>query len=242
MNHEQHRSFRSLGAHLVIGAGLCLGVYAVLVSPAERELVELRRRSAEASVRVEAVGSGRERERATAALERVAGEVEAAAEAGRLAGDEAGLLRAVMDMARASDVVIEQVSPLAPRSVAGRGTAPVAPVPGGAGGVGGVGGSQGGAPGSGDGDEPIGVELHRTALALNARGTFEDLVVFIEGLESRLGLATVRALRFTPDGVPGSRLLMAQIETEHVGLAPSTLAALRARLGPQGSGLHASHP
>jgi hypothetical protein len=239
VNHDQQRIYRSLGAHLVIGAGLCLGVYAMLVSPAERELVELRRRSAEASVRVEAVNSGRERERATAALERVAGEVEAAAEAGRLAGDEAGLLRAVMDMARASDVVIEQVSPLAPRSVAGRGTAPV---PGGAGGVEGVGGAQGGAPGSGDGDEPIGVELHRTALALNARGTFEDLVVFIEGLESRLGLATVRALRFTPDGVPGSRLLMAQIETEHVGLAPSTLAALRARLGPQGSGVHASHP
>ncbi len=232
MNHEQHRSYRSLGAHLVIGAGLCLGVYAMLVSPAERELVDLRRRSAEASVRVEAVDSGRERDRATAALERVTGEVEAAAEAGRLAGDEAGLLRAVMDMARASDVVIEQVSPLAPRSVAGRGASPVAPVPGGA----------AGAPGSGDEDEPIGVELHRTALALNARGTFEDLVVFIEGLESRLGLAAVRALRFTPDGVPGSRLLMAQIETEHVGLAPSTLAALRARLGPGGSGVHAAHP
>lgn len=242
MNHDQSRHVRTLAAQLVIGAGLCLGVHALLVAPAERELAELRRRSAEARVRVESVDSGRDRDLAIASLARVSGEVAAAAEAGRPAGDEAGLLRAVMDLARESGVTVEQVSPLAPRSVSRAGAAPVAPVPA-APGAGSHAAAVGGAgPDSGEGDEPIAVELRRAALALNARGTFEDLVVFVEGLESRLGLTTVRALRFVPDGVPGSRQLTAQIETEHVGLAPSTLAALRARLGPSGAAAQAAHP
>jgi hypothetical protein len=241
VNHDHTQHLRSLAAHLVIGAGLCLGVHALLVAPAERELAELRRRTAEARVRVESVDSGRDRDLAIAALERVRGEVETAVEAGRPAGDEAGLLRAVMDLARESGVTVEQVSPLAPRSVSRAGAAPVAPVPA-APGAGSHAAAVGAGPDSGDGDEPIAVELRRAALALNARGTFEDLVLFVEGLESRLGLTTVRALRFVPDGVPGSRQLTAQIETEHVGLAPSTLAALRARLGPSGAAVQAAHP
>lgn len=194
---------RRLLVELVVGVAIAFGAYMLIVDPIERQVRAARARVAELSGQSHrATDHDLTPERARHELVRLGDEVALVAQRSRLAEDESELFESVMTMAQAHGISVESLSPVQPRARAA-GAAP-APTPG-----------ANGAPGT----KPI----QRVAYALSVRGQYGPVVAFIEALQGGAGYSVVRSVRLAPEATPGSRQVLAQIETEHFGYSEATL-------------------
>jgi hypothetical protein len=196
---------RPLIAHALIAVSVCAGAYLLLVQGPSGRLAAARAEADALAIEVSTAESLREKvPQMNAALDRVRAEAARIRTLGRPARDERGLFAAVMALAGAHDVRIDELNPTR-AATSGVSTPPL--------------GAER-APRSGD------AQVGYTIVAI---ATYDDLFAFVAGLESDLGHSMVRAVRIVPLQDDRSRLVRAVIETAHYSFdttahAPGSLA------------------
>lgn len=184
---------RPLIAHALIAVSVCAGAYLVLVQGPSGRLAAAQAEADALAIEVRAAESLREKvPQMNAALERVRAEAARIRTLGRPARDERGLFAAVMSLAGAHDVRIDELNPT--RAATAGGSAPRGP-------------ERASSPGD--------VQVGYTMVAI---ATYDDLFAFVRGLESDLGHSMVRAVRIVPLQDDRSRLVRAVIETAHYSI------------------------
>lgn len=205
-------ALRSVAAEMVIGMSVCVGAYAVLIEPIERELDQAARMNSQVEAERRRLEQGTlEPEVARRLLDRWTLKAERLEQMGRPARDEASLMAMVSDLARERGVRIEQVQPEAPPAKSG--ATPNA-TPGGAGAT------------------PAGAEPDaRAALNITLIGSFQSVTGFLNALETIGGHTRVASVRLTPSPEPGSRMVTAVVRTEHFAFGVPGMRTVSAASG-----------
>lgn len=189
MNDQERRQ---LFAHGAMGLAACVGAYMALVDGPRKQLVATRTESIALAEQVRAAESLRDQVPAmTAALDKIARDEAQMKDMGRLAREERALFAAVMSLAGANHVRIDELNPV--RSV---GPAKAPPPP------------PGQAPAAPANDTTVGYTM--VAIA-----SYEDVTAFITAIRTELGYALIRSVRMTPVQDERIKLVRAVIETEH---------------------------
>lgn len=179
---------RQIIAHAAAGLAICFGGYAFLVSPAAKDLSE---------VRAECVRLTNEAQRAqtlegrtdemTGELDRLTAEAAEIEDAGNLARNERDLFAAISNLAQRSHIRIDQLAPSksAPKSGSAKNATDARP-----------------------GDTAV-------RYAMTAVGGYSDAAAFLRALRSELGFVAVRSVRISPLPDDAASAVKITIETEH---------------------------
>jgi hypothetical protein len=214
---------RNVSAELVIGVAVCVGAYAVLIEPVERQLDQAARMNSQVEAERRRLEQGTlEPDVARRLLEQWNTRAERIEQMGRPARDEATLMALVSDLARAHDVRIEQVQPEAATARAGGAAGPNPAGTPGSPPTAAAGGS-GGAPASTGAERDA-----RAGLSMTLVGSFENVVTFLNVLEISGGHARVASVRLTPASEPGAGTVTAVVRTEHFAFGVPATQSLSA--------------
>ncbi len=182
---------RQLFAHGAMGLAACFGAYMGLVDGPRKQLVDARAESHSLTDDVRSAESLRDRVPAmTTALDRSAHEEAQIRDMGRLARDERSLFAAMMSLASANHVRLDEMNPI--RSTAKPGQAPSSGQP---------------APAA-----PSDITVGYSMVAIAA---YDDIAAFAGAIRTELGYSQIRSIRMTPVQDEHVRLVRAVIETEH---------------------------
>ncbi|MBL0869508.1 MAG: hypothetical protein IBJ18_02910 [Phycisphaerales bacterium] len=187
---------RAVASQALIALSLCAGAYMALVEPAERRLTDLRaevaRRQAEAA---QCASSTMSISQLTALRDACLQTTNQLQTRNTESSSEARLFESLVKLAGQSGVRVESMNPstVGPARKPGLVNAP----------------------------QPMdaaarNLDDRRYAYSLRVQCNYDQLVRFVESLQSGAGFANIRAVRLTPSSEPGSRLLSATIETEHL--------------------------
>lgn len=194
-------SVRTIAAEGLIGLALCAGAYFLLVDPVRARVESLR---AAASPLTE-TGPAEESTQIAAMLESIRREVLALAARPALP-DEATLTSTMMKEAAAAGVRVDSIRPALPRA------RPTKPAP----------------PAMDTAGQPISAPPPPAdrviGYAMDVSGEYDAIRRFVRTLPSLGGYTVVKTVRMSPDHTPGSRLVQAVIETEHVSMDLQSLA------------------
>jgi len=205
LNLSEHRN---IIAPVLIALAVCAGGYVAFVEPRERGLREVR--EAIASLEQQHATTQRVapdvarlqlmRDKAMTAVERM----RIRANAG---STEAAVFETIMTHAADAGVRVESMTPNGTTTTTQAGIAPIAPTPD-----------------SPPVEAPPQDRLVRYSIEIS--GEYDNVVRFVERLQTSMGFASVRGVRITARSQPGQRALSATVDTEHLMLDPRTLAAL----------------
>lgn len=199
---------RAVASQGLIALALCAGAYMTLMEPAERRLNDLRAEVARRqSAALQCASS-------TMSISQLASLRDACTEAinqlqtrNTQSSSEAQLFESLVKLAGESGVRVESMSPSTvtnARKPASGAQPPLQP-----------------------GAQPAAkLDDRRYGYTLRVQCSYDQLVRFVESLQSGAGFASVRAVRLSPSNEPGSRLLSATIETEHLWFDLSAINAL----------------
>lgn len=202
---------RSLISQVVIGFMICAGGYMMLVEPTERELALVRadltkvqQQAAQQSTSLMSISQ------VDVMKKSLFNQARAIALRNSAGQSEGTLFEAIMNLAAGTGVRVDSMNPSASSA---RPTATAAAP----------------APGAPAATKPVD---RRLAYTMNVQCDYNQLARFLEQLQSSLGYTDVRSVRISPSTEPGSRLISAQIETEHVFF---DIAAIKSLAGVQES-------
>lgn len=197
---------RSVASQGLIALSLCAGAYMTLMEPAERRLNDLRAEVARRQIAAaQCASSTMSISQLTALRDSCTASVADLQTRNTQSSSEAQLFESLVKLAGESGVRVESMNPSAVSSTRKPGAA-IAPQPG---------------------TMPVArLDDRRYAYTLRVQCTYDQLVRFVESLQGGAGFANVRAVRLSPSNEPGSRLLSATIETEHLWFDLSAVNAL----------------
>lgn len=184
-----HEAIRSLGAEAAIGLAVCLGVYFGVVQPLERRTDEAREQAKTLRTQQMQLMNQMTEAQARAVLAQARDFQRMVAARSKVALTESAMFAEVMDLAERHGVRIDQLQPSAVR--AGR---------------------------PADGESQQGRESRRCySMVLSAE--YAALAGFLDDLQHAVGFTKLRSVKVSVDGRPGSRRVLASIESEHLAFA-----------------------
>lgn len=197
---------RSVASQGLIALSLCAGAYMMLMEPAERRLKDLRAEVARRqSAAAQCASSTMSISQLTALRDSCSAAVADLQTRNTQSSSEAQLFESLVKLAGESGVRVESMNPSAVTAARKPATA-IAHQPGAM--------------------PAAKLDDRRYAYTLRVQCTYDQLVRFVESLQGGAGFANVRAVRLSPSNEPGSRLLSATIETEHLWFDLSAVNAL----------------
>lgn len=197
---------RAIVSQGLIALSLCAGAYMTLMEPAERRLNDLRAEVARRqAATMQCTTATMSISQLTALRDNCSEALTDLQTRNTQSSSEAQLFESLVKLAGESGVRVESMNPSTVSTTRKPGTA-TSPAPGTA--------------------PTAKLDDRRYAYTLRVQCTYDQLVRFVESLQSGAGFANVRAVRLSPSNEPGSRLLSATIETEHMWFDLSAVNAL----------------
>jgi hypothetical protein len=180
---------RNMVAQGVIVLAVCVGGYMALVDGPRQKAAQAQSECQSIAAQVKDAEALRDQIPAfTASRERCKTEAKALAEKGRLAREERDLFSAIMSLADANHITIDQLTPAkAPMKATG-------------------------VPGQGEAADARDITV---AYSMSATGSYPDFASFLRSLRTGLGHSQVRSVRLTPAQDEHAQIVRAVIETEH---------------------------
>ncbi len=189
MNDQERRQ---IVAHGAMGLAACVGAYMALVDGPRKQLVDAHAQVQALTEQVRTAEGLRDQIPAmTAALDKATHEVSQIRDMGRLAREERGLFAAMMALAGAHHVRLDELNPARVTSGPGKDRAQLTAltnVP--------------------QGDIAVGYTMVAVA-------SYDEIAAFTEAIRNDLGYTLIRSVRLTPVQDERVKLVRAVIETEH---------------------------
>jgi hypothetical protein len=189
---------RNMVAQGAIVLSICVGGYMALVDGPRQKAAQAQTECESITAQLRESESLRDQiPQYTAAREKCKAEARSLAETGRLAREERDLFSAIMSIADASHITVDQLNPA---------KAPVRAT---------------GAPGQTEAADARDITV---AYSINASGTYPAMAVFLRSLRTGLGHSMVRSVRIVPSPEDHTPVVRAVIETEHYSFDPTPAA------------------